>query len=94
MTERLRFDDWDRIVDELEQFGAPTVTAGDGTVRLEFEAAHLAVSRDGRFDAGMPLHAVDGAGAEAVLVDHGADTVTFEGASVEYTFRRPGSRRG
>jgi hypothetical protein len=90
MAERLHIDDWDRIAEELERFGAPTVSVGADTVRLEFDIAHLAVSRDGEFDAGMPLHGVEGETAESVVVDHENDAITLDSASFSYTFRRPG----
>lgn len=94
MPDQLRFDDWDRIVDEFERFGARSVTTGSERVRLEFERAHVSVSRDGQFEAGMALHAVDGQTAETVTIDHEGETITFVGPSFEYTFRRPGSRTG
>ena len=90
MPERLQFEDWDRIVEELDRFGAPDVSVDSDTVRLAFDAAHIAVSRDGGFDAGMGLHSVDGETAESVVVDHGADTITLESNTFSYTFRRPG----
>jgi hypothetical protein len=90
MPVRLQFDDWDRIVEELERFGAPELSTDEDTVRLEFDVAHIAVSRDGDFDAGMPLHGVDGDTAESLVVDHDADSITLQGESFSYTFRRPG----
>jgi hypothetical protein len=90
MAERLQVDDWERLVAELERFDPPELTVEDDSVRLEFDVAHLAIFRDGRFTAGMPLHEVDGERAETVVVDHDAGAVTLLGASVEYTFRRPG----
>lgn len=89
MPQRLAFEDWDRIVEELDRFGAPDVSVGEDRVRLSFDVAHIAVSRDGGFDAGMPLHGVDGETAESIVVDHDADSITLEGPLFSYTFRRP-----
>ncbi len=88
--EHLRLDDWDRIVTELERFDPPEIDIESDSVRLGFDGAHLEISRDGGFTAGMPLHEVSGERAETVVVDHEADAVTLVGGSVEYTFRRPG----
>jgi len=90
MAKRLQVEDWDRIVTALERFDAPETQVDEDTVRLEFDSAHLTVSRDGQFTAGMPLHEVDGQHADTVVVDHEAGAVTLTGESVEYTFRSPG----
>jgi hypothetical protein len=89
MPDQLPIDDWERVVAALERFDAPDLTVEDGTARLSFDRAHLHLSRDGRFDAGMPLHDVDGEQADTVVVDHEAGTLSLVGDTVEYTFRRP-----
>ena len=90
MSERLRVTDWERLVEELRRFDAPERIVETDRVRLSFDRAHLTVTRDGQFDAGMPLHEVSGETADTVTVDHTAGTVTLTGDSFEYTFRRPG----
>lgn len=90
MPEHLQVTNWERLVEELERFDAPERTVETDSVRLSFDRAHLTVTREGRFDAGMPLHEVSGEAAETVTVDHTDGTVTLTGDSLEYTFRRPG----
>lgn len=89
MPERLRITNWERLVEELERFDAPEQTVETDRVRLSFGRAHLSVTRDGQFDAGMPLHEVSGETADSLVIDHTAGTVTLTGDSFEYTFRRP-----
>jgi len=90
MSERLRVTNWERLVEELERFDAAERTVETDSVRLSFDRAHLTITREGRFDAGMPLHEVSGETADTVTIDHTAGTVTLAGDSFEYTFRRPG----
>jgi hypothetical protein len=85
----LQVEDWNRIVTELERFDPPEIQVDGDSVHLGFDGAHLEISRNGGFTAGMPLHEVSGDRAETVVVDHEADTITLVGESVEYTFRRP-----
>ena len=89
MTEHLHIDDWERVVATLKRFDPPELTVEDGTVRLSFDRAHLRLSRDGQFDAGMPLHDIDGEQADTVVVDHETGTLSLVGDTVEYTFCRP-----
>jgi len=92
MAERIRLSQWDAVVEELRQFGAPgEVRTGDGRIRLDFGSAHVEVSRDGTVSTGMPLHSFEREGAVDLVVDHGAGTLTVEGADLQYTFRRPGT---
>ena len=89
MAEQLGFEHWDRIVEELDRFGAPDVSVGTERVSLRFDAAHITIFRDGRFDAGMALHDIGGETAESIVVDHETDSITLAGGSFSYTFRRP-----
>ena len=82
--------DWDRVADGLRTFaaGAP-VTETDEGLRVAFRSAHVEVTRDGRVEAGMPLHDLAAGDATAVAFDHDAGELHVRGAGVEYTFRRP-----
>ena len=89
MPDQLRIENWERVVTALKAFGASEVAGEGDEVRLVSGTAHLSVSRDATFTAGMALHDIEGGAAETVVVDHEAGAVTLVGDSVEYTFRRP-----
>jgi hypothetical protein len=89
-------DDWiplsafDRVTEELRAFadGAP-LTETDDAVRVAFENARVEVTRDGRVEAGMPLHDLAAVDATAVAVDHEAGELRVRAEGVAYTIRRP-----
>ncbi|SEQ95140.1 hypothetical protein [Natrinema salaciae] len=91
MANRVQLGDWETVIDELRRFGETgDVTTGDDRIRIDFGAAHLEVSRDGRVSTGMPLHDFDWRGAVEFVVDHDAGSLTIDADDVAYTFRRPG----
>ena len=91
MATRVRFDDWEAVIDELCRFGdSGDVTTGDDWIRLDFGSAHVEVTQTGHISAGMPLHEFERDGEIDLLVDHEEGALTFEADNVTYTFRRPG----
>ncbi|WP_207586919.1 hypothetical protein [Halomontanus rarus] len=91
MSTRISLDDWDRIVDELEEFGRHgEVTTDEDAVRLEFGSARVTVTRAGEIRTGMPLHEFERTGEATLELDHESGELRIESEDVVYTFRRPG----
>jgi len=91
MSTRIRFSEWDGVVEELRRFGsAGDVRTGDDWVRVDFGSAHVELTREGQVSTGMALHEFERTGVEYLVVDHDAGALTVEADDVSYTFRRPG----
>lgn len=87
-AERVPIDDWDAVVATLGEFADELRETDDGVVCEFDQGARFAVSGDGTVEAGMPLHDFAG-GADTLVVDHDAGSITVVGDGTEYTFRRP-----
>ncbi|MFC4989516.1 MULTISPECIES: hypothetical protein [Saliphagus] len=90
MAERVELSDWVELTAQLRRFadGAET-TVDDDRIRIEFGSAHVEIGREGRVETGMPLHGFEREGDAEFVVDHEAGTLTVEGETTSYTFRRP-----
>ncbi|MFC6835141.1 hypothetical protein [Halomarina ordinaria] len=89
-TLALSLGEWDRVVDALDRFArSGTVTAGADAVRADFGSASLELARDGRVDAGMPLHEFSTTGEVTLHFDFEAGELTVADEGLRYTFRRP-----
>lgn len=87
MTEAIPLSEWNRLIDHLRRWaGDADVTTDDQHACVQFTTAQFTVYRDGRVDAGMPLHEVDAAASELVF---DSDAVHVQGEGLAYTFRRP-----
>lgn len=82
--------DWDRVEAALRELDG-TVTASDGRLELQSGSARFAVNRDGRVEAGMPLHDLSTENVSALAVDHdrGAIRLVTDDGGVAYEFRVP-----
>jgi len=86
---------FDALIDALRSW----CEAGGGEFRLEtvdravceFDRATFAVTREGRVDAGMPLHEFEGRADRLVFAGDpaSADAVRVVGPDVAYVYRRP-----
>lgn len=93
MATRIPLDEWDQVVEELTEFGDPgEATVDDDRVRVDFESAHVEVTREGQIHTGMPLHDFERTGGADLVIDHDSGELTIESDDVAYTFRRPGDR--
>jgi hypothetical protein len=91
MPERVLLSDWSAVVEHVRRFGeSGSVEIADDRAVAEFGTAHLTVERDGRVESGMPLHAFDADGVEALAFDHDDGAVRVTAGDVRYEFRRPG----
>jgi hypothetical protein len=85
--ETVAVDDWAAVERGLRGFDG-TVDADDDRLTLRKGSARFAVTRDGRVEAGMPLHAFAGE-AETLRFDHEEGTIGVSAAGVDYEFRVP-----
>lgn len=90
MSSTVPIDDWERVRDELGRFGSEaSVTEREDAVRVEFDRAHVEVTRGGRVSTGAALHDFSTAGGVALVFDHEAGELRVRGDTVEYRFERP-----
>lgn len=82
--------DWDRLEAELRELHG-TVTASDDRIELKSGSARFAVTRDGRVEAGMPLHDLTTGSVTALAVDdeRGAIRLVTDDEETAYEFRIP-----
>jgi hypothetical protein len=82
--------DWERVESELRELDG-TVTASDDRLELQSGSARFAVDRDGKVDAGMPLHDLTTENVTGLAVDHdrGAIRLVTDDGEVTYEFRVP-----
>jgi hypothetical protein len=80
-------DDPGAVERELGRLGE--VTADGEAVVLRAGSARFAVTRAGRVEAGMPLHAFAAEEVTRLRVDPDAGRVVVTGEGVEYEFRVP-----
>jgi hypothetical protein len=64
------------------------VEADEDRLVLRAGSARFAVTRDGRVEAGMPLHSFSG-DAETLRFDHDEGVIGVSAGGVEYEFRVP-----
>lgn len=75
---------------ELREFAdGGTVTESEDDLRVEFDSAHVSVTRDGRVETGTSLHDFSTADAVAVEFDHEAGVFHVRGEHTTYRFERP-----
>lgn len=84
--ERVPVAEWDRLADRLGAFDAD-VTETEAGLTLERGSARFHVARDGRIEAGMPLHEFDGR-VDALLLDPEGGRLRIADG-VDYEFRLP-----
>ncbi|MFC5365723.1 hypothetical protein [Salinirubrum litoreum] len=82
--------DWRRVESALRDLDG-TVTATDDRIELRSGSARFAVTRDGRVEAGMPLHDLTTGRVTALAVDHdrGAIRLVTDDGEMAYEFRLP-----
>ncbi|EMA44444.1 hypothetical protein [Halococcus saccharolyticus] len=76
------------MVATLDEFANELAKTDDGVVCEFDQGARFAVSADRTVEAGMALHDFAG-GADTLVVDHDAESITVVGDGTEYTFRQP-----
>lgn len=91
---RVPLTDWGALVEHLDEFcRGGKFTAGEERAVCEFANAQVIVTRDGRVETGMPLHAFQRDGVETLLLDHDSGELTVatgaDDERLEYTFHRP-----
>ena len=97
-TATVELSDWASLRREFRRFfsGVGTVTESDDEVVFASDdpavETGLALTRDGRTTAFMPLHGLD-ARWHRITFDSDADEVMLESAGVTYVYRVPGSLR-
>jgi hypothetical protein len=84
---RVPVSEWAAVERGLRGFDGEVETDGDRLV-LRSGSARFAVTRDGRVEAGMPLHSFSGA-AEALQFDHDEGVIGVSAGGVDYEFRVP-----
>jgi len=88
--ERVAIDDWPAVVDHLREFaGDGEVDESDERVEVTVGSASFLVTKDGRVEAGMPLHDFEDGEIEALYFDHDRGTVRVEDGDRSYEFRKP-----
>ncbi|USZ69493.1 hypothetical protein NGM10_07095 [Halorussus salilacus] len=88
--ERVPLDDWASVRTHLRDFAeGGAVTESDEGIAVTVGSARFSVTRDGRVEAGMPLHDFEDGGVEALYFDRAHDRIRVEGGEVSYEFRRP-----
>jgi hypothetical protein len=82
--------DWNRIAAELRTLDGTVTETGD-RIELRAGSATFAVTRDGRVEAGMPLHDLNTGSVTGLAVDHGRGAIRLvtDDGDVEYEFRVP-----
>lgn len=89
--ERVPVENWDALVDHLKRFAGDcgdVAESGEG-VEITVGSGTFLVTRDGRVQAGMPLHDFEDDEVEALYFDHEDDAIRVEGGGRTYEFRRP-----
>ncbi|NHN48346.1 hypothetical protein G9464_12160 [Halostella sp. JP-L12] len=88
--ERVPIADWAAVEDHLRRFAeGGELSRSDEGVAVTVGSARLTVTRDGRVEAGMPLHEFEDGGVEALYVDHDGGRIRIEGGDRSYEFRKP-----
>ncbi|MFB6229321.1 MAG: hypothetical protein ABEH88_12360 [Halobacteriales archaeon] len=86
---RVPIEDWEELERHLREVEG-TVETTDGVIQLRSGDAQFTVTRDGDIDTGMPLHAFEREGVEALYVDADGDRIRVYGSEgVSYEFRSP-----
>lgn len=88
--ERVALADWDAVVEACRRFaGAGRADVDEDRVTLSMGASSLVVTRDGRVETGMPLHAFAADDVGALWFDHDGGRLAVDDDGVTYEFRRP-----
>jgi hypothetical protein len=86
---RVPVDDWERLERHLREVDG-SVETGDGVMQLRSGDAQFTITREGDIDTGMPLHAFEQEGVDALYVDIERDRIRVYGPEgVSYEFRSP-----
>ena len=83
--------DWGAVEDNLRRFArSGTVDVDDDRITASVGRAHVAVTRTGRVETGMPLHEFTKADVESLRFDHEAGRLEIRDEDgLTYEFRRP-----
>jgi hypothetical protein len=84
---RVPVSEWGAVERGLRGFDG-VVKADEDRLVLRTGSAQFAVTRDGRVEAGMPLHSFSGT-AESLRFDHDEGTIGVSVGDVDYEFRVP-----
>lgn len=88
--ERVLLDDWASVEDHLREFAEDgEITESDDGIAVTVGNARFSVTRDGRVEAGMPLHGFEDGGVDALYFDRAHDRIRIEGGDLSYEFRKP-----
>ena len=87
--EMVPIDEWDSLRTALQEFCRGRVEADDGVLECNTGGARFAVHRDGRVEAGMPLHEFGRGGVESIGFDHDQGELLVVGSDLRYVFRHP-----
>jgi tetrahydromethanopterin S-methyltransferase subunit G len=86
---RVAIEDWEELERRLREVEGSVETV-DGVIQLRSGDAQFTVTREGDIDTGMPLHAFEREGVEALYVDADRDRIRVYGPEgVAYEFRSP-----
>jgi hypothetical protein len=86
---RVPIDDWEKLERHLREVDGSVETV-DGVIQLRSGSAQFTVTREGDVDTGMPLHAFEREGVEALYVDTERDRIRVYGPEgLAYEFRSP-----
>jgi hypothetical protein len=87
--ESIPIAEWERLEGALRAWCDGPVEADDAAIDCRAGAARFRVTRDGRVEAGMPLHELSREGVDAVGVDPDGRALLLSGEGVRYVFRHP-----
>jgi hypothetical protein len=89
-SDSIPLTDWHRIESALRDLHG-TVTASDDRIELQSGSARFAVTRDGRVEAGMPLHDLTTGSVTALEFDHERSAIRLvtDDEETAYEFRIP-----
>jgi hypothetical protein len=89
--DRVPLSDWGAVETHLRRFAVGGhVDRDDDRVSVDVGSAHVTVTRDGRVEAGMPLHAFEAAAIEALYIDDETGRLQIrDDDALRYEFRRP-----
>jgi len=83
--EAVSIDDWDGLAAALSAVG--DVDSADDRLVVTADAGEFTVTREGRIDAGMPLHSLSREAVSRLYVDRENGRIRLEGDGMAYEFR-------
>lgn len=87
--ETIALTEWTRLERALRDWCDGPVTADDDRIDCRPGVARFTITRDGRLEAGMPLHELEREGVASIGVDRDARELLVSGEGVRYVFRHP-----